>query len=191
MKRAFTFSRFIKIKSQCFWDKLNIIRAGILGANDGIISVSGIVLGASGANLDSKTLLIAGLSGMLAGACSMAGGEWMSVSTQRDILMKKLEKQTIDEDLKLKKTDGLTPISAALSSFCSFIAGAIIPLCAMTLSPINLRIPITLFAMIISLALNAFISTLNSEASVKKAIFRNIFTGVLTGVITFTLGSAV
>lgn len=121
----------------------------------------------------------------------MAGGEWMSVSTQRDILMKKLEKQTIDEDLKLKKTDGLTPISAALSSFCSFIAGAIIPLCAMTLSPMNLRIPITLFAMIISLALNAFISTLNSEASVKKAIFRNIFTGVLTGVITFTLGSAV
>lgn len=191
MKRAFTFSRFIKIKSQCFWDKLNIIRAGILGANDGIISVSGIVLGASGANLDSKTLLITGLSGMLAGACSMAGGEWMSVSTQRDILMKKLEKQTIDEDLKLKKTDGLTPISAALSSFCSFIAGAIIPLCAMTLSPMNLRIPITLFAMIISLALNAFISTLNSEASVKKAIFRNIFTGVLTGVITFTLGSAV
>ncbi|KRL63958.1 VIT1/CCC1 transporter family protein [Lactobacillus psittaci] len=191
MKNTFALGQFLKIKSQCFWDKLNIIRAGILGANDGIISVSGIVLGASGANLDSKTLLIAGLSGTLAGACSMAGGEWMSVSTQRDILMKKMENQLVDDDLKFKENDGLTPISAALSSFFSFIAGAIIPLCAMTLSPMNLRIPITLCAMIVSLALNAFISTLNSEASVKKAIFRNIFTGVLTGIITFTLGSAV
>ncbi|WP_246005648.1 VIT1/CCC1 transporter family protein [Companilactobacillus insicii] len=72
-----------------FWDRLNVLRAGILGANDGIISVSGIVLGAAGANFDNSTLLITGVSGMLAGACSMAGGEWMSVSTQHDVQEKK------------------------------------------------------------------------------------------------------
>lgn len=59
------------------------MRADILGANDGIISISGIVLGATGANLDNRSLLITGISGMLAGAYSMAGGEWISVSTQR------------------------------------------------------------------------------------------------------------
>ena len=83
----------LKVKTNFFWDSLNVIRASILGANDGIISVSGIVLGAAGANLDSKTLLISGLSGMLAGACSMAGGEWISVSTQRDIQEKTMERQ--------------------------------------------------------------------------------------------------
>lgn len=41
-----------------FWDRLNVLRAGILGANDGIISVSGIVLGAAGANFNSKTLFV-------------------------------------------------------------------------------------------------------------------------------------
>ena len=48
-----------------------MIRAGILGANDGIISVSGIVLGAAAANLNSYTLFISGVSGMLAGALSL------------------------------------------------------------------------------------------------------------------------
>jgi len=61
-------------------DRLNIIRAGILGANDGIISVSGIVLGAMGASFSSSYLLVSGVAGMLAGACSMAGGEYISVS---------------------------------------------------------------------------------------------------------------
>ncbi|VDG20085.1 VIT1/CCC1 transporter family protein [Lactiplantibacillus mudanjiangensis] len=66
-------------------DRLNIIRAGILGANDGIISVSGIVLGAMGASFSSSYLLVSGVAGMLAGACSMAGGEYISVSAQHDI----------------------------------------------------------------------------------------------------------
>ncbi|MFC6202912.1 VIT1/CCC1 transporter family protein [Lactiplantibacillus nangangensis] len=68
-----------------FWDRLNVLRAGILGANDGIISVSGIVLGAVGADLSNTTLFISGISGMLAGACSMAGGEYVSVSAQKDV----------------------------------------------------------------------------------------------------------
>lgn len=74
--------KLITTKRFHFWDSLNVIRAGILGANDGIISVSGIVLGAA-ANLNSYTLFISGVSGMLAGACSMAGGEFISVSAQK------------------------------------------------------------------------------------------------------------
>lgn len=69
-----------------------MIRAGILGANDGIISVSGIVLGAA-ANLNSYTLFISGVSGMLAGACSMAGGEFISVSAQKEVQLNRLSIQ--------------------------------------------------------------------------------------------------
>lgn len=63
---------------------LNILRAGVLGGQDGIISTAGIVVGVAGASLDNTALLIAGLAGLVSGALSMAGGEYVSVSTQRD-----------------------------------------------------------------------------------------------------------
>ncbi|WCC80649.1 VIT family protein [Cutibacterium equinum] len=65
--------------------KLNWLRAAVLGANDGIISTAGIVMGVAGATVDRSSLLIAGLAGLVAGALSMAGGEYVSVSSQRDI----------------------------------------------------------------------------------------------------------
>ncbi|MGI8870900.1 MAG: VIT1/CCC1 transporter family protein [Mycobacteriales bacterium] len=65
-------------------DRLNWLRAGVLGANDGIVSVAGIVLGVAGATTDSTLLLTAGVAGLSAGAMSMAVGEYVSVSTQRD-----------------------------------------------------------------------------------------------------------
>ncbi|SPT74795.1 VIT family [Arcanobacterium haemolyticum] len=64
--------------------KLNWLRAGVLGANDGIVSTAGIVMGVSGAAVDNHALFAAGLAGMVAGALSMAAGEYVSVSTQRD-----------------------------------------------------------------------------------------------------------
>ncbi len=64
--------------------KLNWLRAGVLGANDGIVSTAGLVMGVAGANVSSHALLIAGLAGVVAGALSMAGGEYVSVSSQKD-----------------------------------------------------------------------------------------------------------
>lgn len=64
--------------------KLNWLRAGVLGANDGIVSTAGLVMGVAGANVSSTALLIAGLAGVVAGALSMAGGEFVSVSSQKD-----------------------------------------------------------------------------------------------------------
>ncbi|ANK60824.1 MULTISPECIES: VIT1/CCC1 transporter family protein [Loigolactobacillus] len=64
---------------------LNVLRAGVLGMNDGIISTAGIVLGVAGAQQSSFMLFIAGISGMLAGAFSMGGGEFVSVGQQRDM----------------------------------------------------------------------------------------------------------
>lgn len=64
--------------------KLNVLRAGVLGANDGIVSTAGIVIGVAGATTNTTTLLISGLAGLVAGALSMGGGEFVSVSTQKD-----------------------------------------------------------------------------------------------------------
>ncbi|WP_406509201.1 VIT family protein [Streptomyces sp. NBC_00212] len=64
--------------------RLNWLRAAVLGANDGIVSTAGLVVGVAGATDDRSALLTAGLAGLLAGSMSMAAGEYVSVSTQRD-----------------------------------------------------------------------------------------------------------
>lgn len=64
--------------------KLNWLRAGVLGANDGIVSTAGLVVGVSGAAVSNFALLASGIAGLVAGALSMAAGEYVSVSTQRD-----------------------------------------------------------------------------------------------------------
>lgn len=64
--------------------KLNWLRAAVLGANDGIVSTAGIVMGVAGATTESAPILIAGIAAMVAGSISMAGGEYASVSAQRD-----------------------------------------------------------------------------------------------------------
>ena len=64
--------------------RLNWLRAGVLGANDGVVSTAGLVVGVAGAAASASELLTAGLSGLLAGSLSMATGEYVSVSTQRD-----------------------------------------------------------------------------------------------------------
>lgn len=65
-------------------ERLNWLRAAVLGANDGIVSNAGLVVGVAGATDDRSALLTAGLAGLLAGSMSMAAGEYVSVSTQRD-----------------------------------------------------------------------------------------------------------
>ncbi|MEU0538843.1 VIT family protein [Nocardia sp. NPDC005978] len=64
--------------------RLNWLRAGVLGANDGIVSTAGLVVGVAAVNTGTSAILTAGIAGLTAGAISMAAGEYVSVSTQRD-----------------------------------------------------------------------------------------------------------
>src|ERR1700751_6008086 len=64
--------------------RLNWLRAGVLGGNDGIVSVAGIVVGVAGATTSRGPIFTAGLAGLVAGAVSMSLGEYVSVSSQRD-----------------------------------------------------------------------------------------------------------
>lgn len=83
----------------------NALRAAVLGANDGLVSILSLVMGVAGANLASKDILIAGLAGILAGAGSMAMGEWLSVQSSRElyqhqIRIEKEELETTPEEEK-------------------------------------------------------------------------------------------
>jgi VIT1/CCC1 family predicted Fe2+/Mn2+ transporter len=81
-----------------FGQRLNWLRAGVLGANDGIVSIAGLVVGVAAATTDRSSILAAGVAGMVAGAVSMALGEYVSVSTQRDTERALLAKERYELD---------------------------------------------------------------------------------------------
>ena len=74
----------------------NWLRAAVLGANDGIISLAALLVGVAGATADLGHILITGVAGLLAGALSMAVGEYVSVSSQRDIELALLQKERME-----------------------------------------------------------------------------------------------
>ena len=91
--------------------KLNWLRAGVLGANDGIVSVAGIVVGVAGATSQRSDLAVAGVAGLVAGALSMATGEYVSVSTQRDTEKALIAKETAElRDMPEEELEELTQI---------------------------------------------------------------------------------
>lgn len=73
--------------------KLNWLRASVLGANDGIVSIAGLVVGVAGATNSTGIIFTAGMSGIIAGAISMAAGEYVSVSSSRDTEKALLKKE--------------------------------------------------------------------------------------------------
>ena len=103
--------------------RLNWLRAGVLGANDGIVSTAGIVIGVAAATVERSTIATAGIAGLAAGAMSMAAGEYVSVSTQRDTEkallakerreLREMPEEELDELTQIYQDKGLTPELAA------------------------------------------------------------------------------
>jgi VIT1/CCC1 family predicted Fe2+/Mn2+ transporter len=216
-------------------DRMNWLRAGVLGANDGIVSTASLVVGVAGATTDRTQILVAGLAGLFAGAMSMASGEYVSVSSQRDAERallaqerrelrdtpqeeleelkeiyegKGLDEETAEEVAKqLTKHDALgahaeaelhidpdeltNPWGAAIASFLSFTIGALLPLAAIALTPTGLRVPVTVGAAILTLALTGFISAKLSGAHRRRAIVRNIAGGLIAMGVTYAIGTLV
>lgn len=81
-------------------EKLNTLRAGVLGSNDGILTVVGVLFSVAAATTNQFTIFIAGLSDLIACAFSMASGEYASVSTQKDT-----ERAAVAKEAELLKTD--------------------------------------------------------------------------------------
>ena len=215
-------------------DRVNQLRAGVLGANDGIVSVAGLAVGVAGATTDIQWLLVAGLAALIAGALSMAMGEYVSVSTQRDTdraliertrrelaadpsaehdaLVEALVETGIPEDVvsevadSMERRDALTahtrfrhgveqaavvsPLSAALASLLAFTLGGIIPLLAILASPPVWRLPATLVAVVVALALLGVVSARLGQADARTATVRTIIGGVLALLVTYGIGAA-
>ena len=188
--------------------RLNWLRAGVLGANDGIVSTAGLVIGVAAATTERSPILTAGIAGLIAGAVSMALGEYVSVSTQRDTERALLDKERRelaempDEELAelaaMYQAKGLSPSTAQLvaeelTAHDAFAAHVDIEL---NIDPDELTNPWqAAFASAISFSLGALLPLLAILLPPVSARIPVTFAGVLvalalTGTISARLGGA-
>jgi vacuolar iron transporter family protein len=212
--------------------RLNWLRAGVLGANDGIVSVAGVAVGVAGATADRSAILIAGVASLVAGALSMAGGEYVSVSTQRDteqaaLRLEQYELETMPEQeeqelagiyedkglspelaaevaRELTANDALeahaeaelgidpdeltSPWHAAWASLAAFTVGGLLPLLAISVPSVSIRVWACAAAVLVGLVLTGVISARLGNARAGRAIVRNVGVGALTMLVTYLVG---
>lgn len=167
--------------------RLNWLRAGVLGANDGIVSVASIVVGVAAATSGTdahKAIAIAGVAGLLAGALSMSTGEYVSVSTQRDSEKAEHHRNGTNGHL-------INPWHAAFASATAFLLGGVLPLLAMLLSPADWRVWATVGAVVLALIITGDTSARLGRSSQSRAIIRNVLGGLLAMAVTYGVGTVI
>jgi VIT1/CCC1 family predicted Fe2+/Mn2+ transporter len=212
--------------------RLNWLRAAVLGANDGIVSVAGIVVGVAGATPTRGPVFTAGLAGLVAGAVSMALGEYVSVSSQRDSEQALLAKERAElrdmPELELAELTGIyerkglrpetarqvaieltehdvltahaeaelgmhpddlaSPSRAALASAVAFVSGALLPLVAILLPPVSIRVWVTVAAVLFALAVAGMVSARIGGSSPARAVARVVVGGAAGLALTWGIG---
>ena len=218
-----------------FNNRLNWLRAAVLGANDGIVSTAGLVVGVAGATSSHQAILVAGVAGIVAGSLSMGAGEYVSVSTQRDSESALLEKERrelveqpeeelaelaaiyagkgLSDELAHRVAEELTahdalgahaeaelgidpddltdPWHAAWASMLAFTAGALLPLLTIVLMPSSLRVPLTMLAVVIALALTGWASAAFGYGPARRAVLRTMAGGLVAMLATYAVGTLV
>lgn len=160
--------------------KLNWLRAAVLGANDGIVSVAGMVMGVAGAGADRPTVLLAGIAALVAGSISMGGGEYVSVSAQRDT--------ELSYGRKASEVNA-HPWGAAWSSFVAFAAGAVLPLIAISGPWVEYRELATVIAVVVALSLTGWWAAWAGNSRPARSIARNVVISLLTMGISYAIGT--
>lgn len=168
-------------------ERLNWLRAGVLGANDGIVSVAATVVGVAGAATGVSTLAVAGVAALVAGALSMAAGEYVSVSSQRDA-----EQVLRAHGLLDSEADLTNPWHAALASLLAFVLGGVVPL-LVVLAPwgSEARIVATFAAVVVALVVTGSVSARLGGAPAGRAVLRNVVGGSVAMLVTYGIGTLV
>ncbi|MDE1654808.1 VIT1/CCC1 transporter family protein [Actinotignum schaalii] len=167
-------------------EAMNRLRAGVLGANDGIVSVAAVVIAMGGARASSTAILLAGLAALIGGAVSMALGEYISVSSQRDAELDALRRRAGGP---ATERDIVSPFGAAFSSFFSFLAGGAVPFAASLLAPLGAIAPICFVVTVAALALTGWIAAWIGQVPPLRPTLRTAAGGTLGLALTFGIGA--
>lgn len=191
-------------KNQSISVRSNWLRAAVLGSNDGIVSIAGLVVGVAAVTDEKSLILITGIAGILAGAISMAAGEYISVSTQRDMERNVVDKERLQhknahKDFNFRAhvmtehgvdpDEYTSPWQAAVASAASFFIGSLIPMIAVLLPLGIYTVPATFVSVLVALAFTGWLSAYLGGTNRRKSIIRVICGGALAMAVTFGIGS--
>jgi vacuolar iron transporter family protein len=211
------------------------LRAAVLGANDGIVSTASLVIGVAAASTSRGAVVTAGIAGLVAGAMSMATGEFVSVSSQRDTeqadlrveaealaahpmselrelariyedrgvepgLARLVAEQLMAHDelgahardeLGITEQSTARPFQAAWTSALAFTSGAIVPVLAISLSPVSVRIAVTAVVALVALAVLGTLSARAGGAPWRRGAARVVTLSSLAMALTWAIGRLV
>ncbi|KAL1564673.1 vacuolar iron transporter 4-like [Salvia divinorum] len=161
------------------------LRAAVLGANDGLITIASLILGVGALKHDAKAIILTGFAGLFAGACSMAIGEFVSVYTQLDVekAQMKREKGMGEEREKLPN-----PWQAAAASALAFSLGGVVPLLAAAfIADHKVRMGVVVAATTLGLAGFGGVGAVLGGTKVVRSCVRVVVGGWMAMAITFGL----
>lgn len=171
------------------------LRAAVLGANDGLVSTASLMMGVGAVKQDIKAMILTGFAGLVAGACSMAIGEFVSVYSQLDIEVAQMKRDTnkravsdIESGDEEDKESLPNPLQAAAASALAFSVGAMVPLLAASfIREYKLRVGAVVVAVTAALVVFGWLGAVLGKAPVLRSAMRVLFGGWLAMAITFGL----
>jgi vacuolar iron transporter family protein len=159
-----------------------VLRAAVLGVNDGLASVGAFVMAIIGVSTSRTEVLLAGLGALVAGALSMALGEYVSVSAQRDA--QAARRRSGSPGAEVEETS--SPTAAALASLVCFALGGLVPVISILVPGISGCS--TVVMVVAALVATGWISARLVGADIGSAIRRHVVGGVLALGITYVVG---
>ena len=176
------------------------LRAALLGANDGLLSTASLMMGVGAVREDRKAMILSGVAGLVAGACSMAIGEFVSVYSQYDIEISQIKREmksgrntnTNNNELEAKKNELPSPTKAAVASGSAFAVGAAVPLLAAGFIGVYyMRVVVLVAAVSVTLVGFGGLSAVLGRAPVVKSTIRVLVGGLVAMGVTYGLTKAV
>lgn len=166
------------------------LRAAVLGANDGLVSIASLMMGIGALKHDARAMILTGFAGLFAGACSMAIGEFVSVYTQLDIeraqMKRDAENGEAEEEKEKEKLP--SPIQAAMASALAFSLGAMLPLLAAAfITNHKVRLGVVVAATTVGLVAFGCVGAVLGRTRVVVTCVRVVVGGWMAMAITFGL----
>ncbi|XP_057954922.1 vacuolar iron transporter homolog 2-like [Malania oleifera] len=168
------------------------LRAAVLGANDGLVSTASLMMGVGAVKQDIKAMILTGFAGLVAGACSMAIGEFVSVYSQLDIEVAQMKRRAVKgggmEEQEGERERLPNPMQAAATSALAFSAGAMVPLLAASfIKEYRVRIGVVVAAVSVALMGFGWLGAALGRAPAARPAGRVLVGGWLAMAITFGL----
>ncbi|KAE8734378.1 Vacuolar iron transporter-like protein 1 [Hibiscus syriacus] len=167
------------------------LRAAVLGANDGLVSTASLMMGVGAVKQDIKVMILTGFAGLVAGACSMAIGEFVSVYSQLDIELAQIKRETRrgePRETEGEKESLPNPLQAAAASALSFSVGAMVPLLSASfITEYKVRVGVVVAAVSLALLVFGWLGAVLGKAATVKSAVRVLVGGWVAMAITFGL----